>query len=70
MPTRPFSREQIWLLPPSLEGLVPDDHPARFVAAFVEGLEAADWAELAVVVEEDGRGAPAYAPRVLLSVRL
>ena len=38
MPLRPFRRDQGWLLPPSLDELVPLDHPARFVDAVLEGL--------------------------------
>ena len=32
MPLRDMDREQMWLLPPSLDELLPLDHPARFVA--------------------------------------
>jgi len=70
MPLRPFSRDQAWLLPPTLGDLVPDDHPARFVGAFVDALDGATWAELAVALEGDPFGAPAYDPRALLSVWL
>ena len=38
MPLRQVKREQAWLLPPTLDDLLPKDHPARFVAAFVDGL--------------------------------
>ena len=59
MPLREFSREKTWLLPPRLEELVPADHPVRYVAAFVDGLERAAWSELGVVPEGASRGAPA-----------
>ena len=32
MPFRDMNREQAWLLPPSLDELLPLYHPARFVA--------------------------------------
>ena len=70
MPLRPFSREQAWLMPPTLDELVPADHPVRFVAAFVDGLDAAAWEEMAIDLQGDPRGAGAYHPRALLSVWL
>ena len=70
MPIRPFSREQTFLFPPTLEELVPADHPARYVAAFVDGLGRAGWAELGVAPEGEARGAPGYAPAALLGAWL
>ena len=70
MPLRDMDREQMWLLPPSLDELLPLDHPARFVAEFVDALDRDDWAELGVDVDGDPLGAPAYHPRALLSVWL
>ena len=33
VPLRPFRRDRGWLLPPSLDEMLPQDHPARFVDA-------------------------------------
>ena len=70
MPLREMGREQIWMLPPTLDELVSPDHPARFVAEFVDALDREGWAELGVEVEGAPLGAPAYHPRALLSVWL
>jgi transposase len=70
MPLRPLAREQAWLLPPSLDELLPEDHPARFVAAFVDGLSTATLAELEIDREGEALGAPAYHPCGLLAVWL
>ena len=70
MPNRPFSREGTWLLPPTLEELIPEDHPARYVAEFVDRLDRAAWGELGVAPDGAVQGAPGYHPRVLLGVWL
>ena len=70
MPLREMNREQAWLLPPTLDELVPPDHPARFVAEFVDALDREDWTELGVQPDGEPLGAPAYHPRALLSVWL
>ena len=70
MPLRPMGREQMWMLPPTLDELLPLDHPARFVAELVDALDRDGWAELGVDIEGDSMGAPAYHPRALLSVWL
>ena len=70
MPLREMDREQMWLLPPTLDELLPLDHPARFVAEFVDALDRAAWAKMGVGIEGDPLGAPAYHPRALLSVWL
>ena len=46
------------------------DHPARFVAVFVDALDKEGWAELGVEINGDPLGAPAYHPRALLCVWL
>lgn len=70
MPLRPFSRDLAWLLPPHLDEWIPTDHPARFVAAVVDALDPAVWAELGAALSAEPLGAPAYHPRVLLCVWL
>ena len=70
MPLRPMGREQMWMLPPTLDELLPLDHPARFVAEFVDALDREDWGELGVKIDGEVLGAPAYHPRALLSVWL
>ena len=70
MTWRRMDREQAWLLPPSLDDLLPDDHPARFVAGFVDGLTKEEWAAFGVNVDGQALGAPAYHPRALLSIWL
>jgi transposase len=70
MPLRPLNRQQAWLLPPTLSELIPSDHPARFVAEFVDALDHAAWAELGIGLDGEPLGAPAYHPRALLSVWL
>ena len=70
MPLRPVNRDQARLLPPTLDDFVPEDHPSRFVAAFVDGLDRIGWAGMEINVDGDPLGAPAYHPRALLSVWL
>jgi transposase len=70
MSLRSFNREQAWLLPPSLDEMIPDDHPARFVAAFVDNLDRTIWLEMEIDPNGDHMGAPAYHPGSLLSVWL
>ena len=70
MPLCPMGREQMWLLPPTLDELLASDHPVRFVAEFVDALDRDGWAELGVDIEGSWTGAPAYHPRALLGVWL
>jgi transposase len=68
MPVRSFNREKSWLLPPSLDELLPVDHPARFVAMIIDSQDKAGWEKLEIKIEGEERGAPNYHPRVMLGV--
>jgi transposase len=70
MPIRSFDRQQAWLFPPTLDELIPDDHPVRFIAEFVDSLDQQVWFELEIKLEGESFGAPAYHPKALLSVWL
>ena len=70
MPWRALQREQGWLMPPTLEELLTEDHPARVAAAFVDSLTRAEWSELGIDLRGRRMGARAYHPRALLGVWL
>lgn len=56
-----------WLFPPSLEELVPQDHPARFIREFVQTL---DLPSLGLVDPPCLDGRPPYAKALLLKIWL
>ncbi len=70
MPHRPLNREQMWILPPSLDEFLGPGHPARFVAEFVDALDDDNWVGFGVDKDGDPMGAPSYHPRALLGVWL
>ena len=53
MPLRRLNREQRWLFPPTLDELLSDTLPARFVAEFVDGLDRAQRVEMGVGLDGD-----------------
>ncbi len=55
--------EQLWLLPPSLDELVPECSEVRLIS---EALDAMDWSPVERGYSETGR--PAYHPRILAKV--
>lgn len=66
---READRTQVCLRPVDLEGLLPEDHRARIVWAYVEGLDLTPlYQEIAAVEGEAGR--PATDPKILLALWL
>jgi transposase len=66
---RKANRTQVCLRPVDLEGLLPEDHRARIVWAYVEGLDLTPlYQEIAAVEGEAGR--PATDPKILLALWL
>ncbi len=56
-------KEQAWLLPPSIEELIPEDHICFLVEGLVDNLD-----YQAFDVKYSGPGHPAYHPRILLKL--
>src|SRR3954464_9036424 len=58
-------RDQVFLLPPSVDEWLPADHFARFVIAIVEEL---DLAAFYVAYRADGHGRPAHDPAMMVAL--
>jgi transposase len=54
---------QSWLLPPSIEDLIPDDHLCFLVEGLVDSLEYSTFD-----IRYSGAGDPAYHPRILVKL--
>jgi transposase len=65
---KPYSREQQFLLPPSLQEWLPEGHLAYFIIEVVEGLDLSD--VFRAYTGKDGRGHPPYDPRVMVALLL
>ncbi len=63
---RPFDRDQMLLMPPSLQDWVPEGHLAHFVAEVVDSL---DLSAIEGAYTEE-RGYPPYDPRMMVAVLL
>lgn len=58
-----YNQQQNWLFPPSIEELIPEDHPVRIVNGVIEQLD------LRLLVKEySNEGKPGYNPKMLLKV--
>ena len=58
-----YNQQQNWLFPPSIEELIPSDHPVRVVNGVVEQLD------LNLLISEYSRdGQPSYHPKMMLKV--
>lgn len=56
-------KEQAWLLPPSIEDLIPDDHICFLVESLIDSMDFNSFD-----AKYSGSGHPAYHPRVLLKI--
>ena len=54
-------KDQVWLLPPSIEELIPDDHICFLVEAFIDSMDYSKFD-----LKYTGAGHPAYHPRIFL----
>lgn len=61
---RPYDPHQQYLFPPSISDWVPENHIARFIGDVVDSLDLT--AILAKYERQDGRGAPAYHPAMMV----
>ena len=68
MPVRPLTRDQVFMFPPSLDDLIPADHPVRLVADLVESLGPSERQEMGINSAGDPMGAPSYHDILLTEV--
>ena len=62
---RPYSPDQMFLLPPSLRDWLPEDHLSYFVSDVIDNL---DLSEIESVYEKEDRGYPPYHPHMMTKV--
>lgn len=68
MPERPYTRDQVYLLPPAIDDWIAPTHPVRFVAAWLDELTEADWDALGIDRTPARQGEARYAPAALLAI--
>jgi transposase len=64
MPLRPYDQEQMFLLPPSLNEWIKQNHPARVFSEIIDRLDTTTFRQ----TKEEGR--PAYHPKMMIKVLL
>ena len=62
-----LSKNESLLLPPCVDEWIPENHSARIVELFVNGIEVK---ELGFVVENEQMGRPSYSPETMLKILL
>ena len=70
MPVRDFLREKQWLLPPSLDTMILDTHPVRYVAMFIDEIPLAEWRELGIDPAGSHYGRASYSIYALVGIWL
>lgn len=58
-----YDQNKTFLLPPSLDEFVPEDHEARITSEVVDSLDLSP-----LLAKYEGGGAPAYHPAMMLKV--
>lgn len=64
MPLRPYKQDQIFLLPPSLNEWIREDHPARVFSEIIDRIDTTTFRQ----EKEEGR--PAYDPKMMIKALL
>lgn len=62
---RVYEPDQLFLMPPSLQEWLPEDHLAYFVSDLIDDL---DLSEIEAVYEDEERGQPPYHPHMMVKV--
>lgn len=58
-----YNQQQNWLFPPSIEELIPQDHPVRIVNGVIEHLDIRN-----LIESYNAEGKPSYNPKMMLKV--